>query len=166
MTGNNPSQLKIYALDSKYKNWIEQIIAERWGENKVVVHRTIYTPSELPGFIAIEGNKKQGLLTYHIKDNQCEIVTIDSLSPSKGIGTALITAVKKMAKKARYHRLWLITTNDNLNALRFYQKLGFSLVKINKNALEISRQLKPNIPEIGFEGIPLRDEIELEMLIN
>ena len=80
-----------------------------------------------------------------------------------GIGTALIDAVKDVATMARCKRLWLITTNDNMAALHFFQKRGFMLVAVYPNALEQSRKLKPEIPLIGIDGIPLRDEIELEM---
>jgi ribosomal protein S18 acetylase RimI-like enzyme len=93
-------------------------------------------------------------------------VTIDTKQSSRGIGTALIEAVKNAAREANCKRLWLITTNDNLNALRFYQKRGFVLVAIHRNALARSRQLKPEIPLVGAGGIPLRDEIELEMVLE
>jgi len=55
------------------------------------------------------------------------------------------------------------TTNDNLNALRFYQKRGFVLAAVYPEAIERARKIKPTISLIGYEGIPLRDEIELEM---
>ena len=95
-----------------------------------------------------------------------EIVSIDSTHPGRGVGTALIEAVKKEARRQGCRRLWLITTNDNLNALRFYQKRGFALVAVHRNAIEISRRLKPEIPLTGHDGIPLRDEIELETLLE
>ena len=47
--------------------------------------------------------------------------------------------------------------------MRFYQKRGFVLVAVHRNALAESRRLKPEIPLIGIDDIPLRDEIELEM---
>jgi Acetyltransferase (GNAT) family len=84
---------------------------------------------------------------------------------SSGVGTALIEAAREVALQSGCKRLWLITTNDNLNALRFYQKRRFMLVAIHRNALEVSRRLKPGISLIGYDGIPLRDEIELEMLL-
>ena len=60
-------------------------------------------------------------------------------------------------------RLWVITTNDNVNALRFYQRRGFCLVTVHRGAVDRSRAtLKPEIPAAGAYGIPLRDEIELE----
>lgn len=145
--------------------WVKQSIAEQWGAEIVVVHGAVYTPHELPGFVAIQAEDKVGLITYHFDGNSCEVVSLDSLCPSIGIGTALIDAVKLVARQAGCKRLWLITTNDNLHALRFYQKRGFVLVAVYPNALEASRKIKPEIPWVGNDGIPLRDEIELETLL-
>ena len=107
-----------------------------------------------------------GIVTYNIVDERCEIVTLNSTRLSSGVGTVLIDAARDIAIKSGCKRLWLITTNDNMNALRFYQKRGFELVAIHRNALAISRKLKPEISMIGNDGIPLRDEIELEMALN
>jgi ribosomal protein S18 acetylase RimI-like enzyme len=74
--------------------------------------------------------------------------------------------VKKSATLKGCRRLWLITTNDNTDALRFYQKHGFMLVAVHRNAIEESRKLKPEIPLIGNNNIPIRDEIELEMMLE
>lgn len=104
-----------------------------------------------------------GLVTYRIDGSECEIVTLDSAIEGMGIGSGLISAVKSAAMSAKCHRIWLITTNDNTPALRFYQKIGFVLVAVYPKSIEQSRKLKPEIPMIGLDGIPLRDEIELEM---
>jgi ribosomal protein S18 acetylase RimI-like enzyme len=145
---------------------IARFVSERWGSEIVVSRGVVHKPAELPGFIAFQGEEWLGLLTYHIKGEACEIVTLDSLVPARGIGTALLTAVKEAAVEAGCKCLWLVTTNDNLNALHFYQKRGFELVAVHINALERSRELKPEIPKIGIDGIPLRDEIELEMVVG
>jgi ribosomal protein S18 acetylase RimI-like enzyme len=81
------------------------------------------------------------------------------------VGSALIAAVRAAAQAAGCRRLWLVTTNDNTRALRFYQKRGFRLAALYPNAMERYRRLKPQIPELGLDGIPLRDEIELEMTL-
>ncbi len=61
---------------------------------------------------------------------------------------------------------WLMRKSyDNMNALRFYQKRRFRLIAVFPNALEESRKLKPEIPLTGIDGIPLRDEIELELIL-
>lgn len=159
------SKFKIRPIQEGDRNKLSQYIIEHWGADLAVVHDTIYKPSTLPGFLAFDADEWLGLITYHIERDQCEIVTLDSFRPSNGIGTALLEAVKQAASVVQSQRLWLITTNDNLNALGFYQKRGFVLVAVHRQAVERARKLKPEIPFIGAEGIPLRDEIELEMLI-
>lgn len=147
------------------RDWVVRVIRELWGY-PVVAHGAVYYPHVLPGFVAVRGEERIGLITYRVEDDECEIITLNSLRPSAGIGTALIEAVKTAARDARCRRIWLITTNDNLSALRFYQKRGFALVAVHRNALDVSRKLKPAIREVGLDGIPLRDEIELEMILG
>jgi hypothetical protein len=62
-------------------------------------------------------------------------------------------------------RVWLVTTNDNLDALRFYQRRGFRIAQVRPGAVDETRKtLKPSIAEVGDFGIPIRDEIVLERL--
>jgi GNAT superfamily N-acetyltransferase len=162
------SNLAWRQLNSADQDQVSRFIRERWGANVVVAHGTLYNPADFPGFVAFQGGAENhwlGLITYQIQNDQCEIITIDSLFPTTGIGTVLLAAVKQAAIEAGCKRLWLITTNDNLDALRFYQKRGFVLVAVHRHAVNRSRKLKPEIPEIGAYGIPLRDEIELEMAL-
>ncbi len=160
------SNIAIHPLNINDREWVSQFVTEHWGTDFVVSRGVVYHPRDLPGFIASHEGEKVGLLTYTIVGESCEIVTINSIHPSLGVGTALIKAVRDIARQSGCKRLWLITTNDNLNALRFYQKQGFVLVAVHRNALELSRRLKPGIPLIGDDGIPLRDEIELEMTLD
>lgn len=147
------------------RDWVAVFTAKRWGSEIVVAHGTIYHPAELPGFAAYVGERLVGLLTYAINEGACEIISIDSLAEGQGVGSALVEAVKEAAQEHGCQRLWLITTNDNLPALRFYQKRGFRLVRVHPGAVERSRRIKPQIPQIGLEGIPIRDELELELLL-
>lgn len=159
-------RIQVRPRSSEDDDWIAGITLERWGADNVVAHGTVYRPATLPGFIATLGDERVGLLTYTIEDDACEVVTIDSLREGIGVGTALIDAVTTAARDAGCRRIWLITTNDNLTALGFYQKRGFQLVALHRNALDVSRQLKPEIPQVGQRGIPIRDEIELEMPLD
>jgi GNAT superfamily N-acetyltransferase len=144
------------------KPWIDQTLIDRWGSTKIVTRGVLHAANELPGFIAAAGNKLVGLITYRLTDDACEVVSLDSLMKDQGIGSALLRTVEQAAKEIGCNRIWLITTNDNINALRFYQRRGYLLVAVHRNAIEISRQFKPQIPLIGNEGIPVRDEIEFE----
>jgi len=156
---------QIRPLNKEDKAWVARLIKEWWAGPKIITRGKVHYADKLPGFIAVQDGKTARLITYDIVGDQCEIVSMNSLVEGKGIGSTLIDAVKNVAQKARCKRLWLITTNDNTAALRFYQKRGFLLVAIHRNALEQSRRLKPEIPLIGNDGIPLRDEIELEMIL-
>ena len=158
--------ITILPINTEDRVWVSQFIFEHWGSNKAISCGVVHFPQNLPGFVVLHDGEKVGLITYNIRGTSCEIVTINSVRQFAGVGTALIEAVRDIALKSGCKRLWLITTNDNMNALRFYQKRGFVLVAIHRNALDISRKLKPEIPLIGNDGIPLRDEIELEMILN
>jgi len=158
--------ITIQPLNIADREWVSQFMLEHWGSNKVVSRGVVYYPQNLPGFVAMYDGEKVGLVTYNIVDERCEIVTLNSTHPTSGVGTDLIEAVRDIAINSGCKRLWLITTNDNMNALRFYQKRGFVLVAVHRNALEVSRRLKPEISLIGNDGIPLRDEIELEMILD
>ena len=145
------------------KNWVSQLIKDQWGSEVVIVHDDTFYPANLPGFVAVLNDERVGLITYHIQGKECEIVSLNSLSPSLGIGARLIEEVNKLARNEDCQRVWVITTNDNLKALRFYQKRGFELVAVHRRAVDKSREIKPEIPHFGEDGIPIRDEIELEM---
>ena len=157
--------LKIRPLSPADRDWVARHVAEHWDAEIVVAHGTLYHPAELPGFVAELDGKVAGLVTLHVAGDACEIVTLDSLREGRGIGTALIEAAKVAARQSGCRRLWLITTNDNLRALGFCQKRGFRLVAVYPGAMDAARRLKPEIPLLGNDGIPIRDEIELEIML-
>jgi DNA-3-methyladenine glycosylase I len=158
--------MNIRTLSPADRDWVARHVAEQWGAETVVAHGALYHPADLPGFVAELAGEVTGLVTFHLAGDACEIVTLDSLSEGQGIGTALIEAVKAAAGAAGCRRLWLITTNDNLHALDFYQKRGFRLVAVHPGAVDAARRLKPEIPLIGNDSIPIQDEIELEIVLN
>jgi ribosomal protein S18 acetylase RimI-like enzyme len=158
--------IDVHPLSAADQRWIEEFYLQRWGSNRVVSRGVLYTITELPGFAARVGKKPAGLITYHISCESLEIVTLDSLEPNQGVGSALIGEILKFAKTKNLRRIWLITTNDNTPAMRFYKKIGFNLVKVHKDAVQSSRELKPEIPLVGLDGIPIRHEIELEYLLS
>jgi ribosomal protein S18 acetylase RimI-like enzyme len=156
--------VEIKPVTQEDRPWIMALMREHWGSSIVVSRGQAHQPDALPGFVALQQGQRVGLITYHLDGDQCEIVSLDSLAERQGIGTLLIEAVRRAAQAAGYARLWLITTNDNVEALRFYQKRGLTLVQVHRNAVDqVSRRLKPEIPLIGNHGIPIRDELELEM---
>lgn len=145
---------------------LRQFWLDHWGGEEMISRGKVYHPEQLEGFVAEDGNDWIGLLTFAIENDECEVTSLDSLREGQGIGSQLIDKAIEEARTRKCRRLFLITTNDNLNALGFYQKRGFEIVTIYRSAVNESRKRKPGIPLIGYNNIPLRDEIELEIKLN
>ena len=149
-------------IDPQDRDRVRELMVEHWGSEIAVAHGVVYRPANLPGFIASDGDRVVGLVTYHVDGDACEIVTIDAYEPRRGIGTSLVGAVRSLG----HPRLWLTTTNDNVGAQRFYERVGFRLVAVHEGAMARSRALKPEIPLVGEGGVPIRDELEYELRVG
>ncbi|MBN2461317.1 MAG: GNAT family N-acetyltransferase [Candidatus Cloacimonetes bacterium] len=158
--------LYIQPLSIQDRGWITTLLRNNWGTELIITRGKLHRAIDYPGFIAYQNKNKVGLVIYHIAGDECELVSLNSLREGIGVGGALVEAVKKKALLSGCKRLWLITTNDNLKAMAFYQKRGFRLVVVYPDAIRESRRIKPEIPEIGSHNIPIRDEIELEILLE
>ncbi len=141
------------------------LVAELWGSEVVAVHDDILRPAELPGFIAERSRRVAGLLTYQVLGDTLEIVTLNAIDRRAGIGTLLIEASVTAARRYGCRQVQLTTTNDNIDALRFYQRRGFRLAELRPGAVDRSREIKPEIPRIGDYGIPLHDELDLTLQV-
>lgn len=169
----------IRPLERSDREWVAHFLDARWGTTQIVSRGNAVYGHLLPGFMAERGSGEAedntpeadteaeniGLITVHSGEKECEITTLDSLDESMGVGTALVEAVENWAREAGIKRLWLVTTNDNLEALKFWQKRGYELVTVHRNAIADARRIKPQIPITGLNGITIRDEIELEKLM-
>ncbi|MBL4698272.1 MAG: GNAT family N-acetyltransferase [Phycisphaerales bacterium] len=147
------------------KSWVSRVLVQYWGSTTQVTRGQKFQADELPGLAAIRDGAEVGLLTYNIEGDGCEIITHNSMAGHGGIGSCLLDAVRNKARELGCKRLWLITTNDNTPALRFYQRRGFDLVALHRGAVTEARKIKPEIPNVGFDGIPIRHEFELEYML-
>ena len=148
---------------------IEDFLAAHWGSYNIVSKGKLTNASRLPRVVCRGLDSRiVGLITYLIdrEDRSCEVVTINSEIEGAGIGTKLLKMVESTAKGDSCRRIWLITTNDNPEAAAFYVKRGYRLIGVHLDALEKSRELKPQIPVTGKHGISLRDEWEFEKIIQ
>lgn len=156
---------EIRAIGPADEPLIAQLLQQHWGDRKVVSRGKVYDGAMLPGFIAEREGSPVGLITLHYENDACEVVTLDAFIARKGIGKELLCNAENDARARGCHRLWLITTNDNVDALAFYQKVGFRIVAVHLDAVSEARRVKPQIPLVAENGIPIRDEIELEKLL-
>lgn len=143
--------------------WMRNLLLERWAGTRVVSRGRLHDAAALPALVAWYADERAGLLTYAVETDACEIVTLDACVAGQGTGSALLRALVERARTNGWRRVWLVTTNDNTRALRFYQRTGFAVVAVHQDAVTGSRRLKPEIPLRGCDGVPIRDEIELEL---
>lgn len=142
--------------------WVHRVLNQYWASPLIYSKGKVTDALQLPGFAAVRDETPVGLLTYRIDGDECEIVTHNSMAGSGGIGSCLLAAVRNEARERGCKRLWLMTTNDNTPALRFYQKRDFEIVRVDLDVMNEARRLKPDIPDLGLDDIPIRHEIELE----
>jgi GNAT superfamily N-acetyltransferase len=160
------AEITVRAARQEDRTWMRQWLSERWGSTMAACLSGLHDAATLDGLVAELDGERVGLLTYRIDGGDCEVVTIDSSTGGRGIGRTLLEAVADLARARGCRRAWLTTTNDNLPALRAFQRCGWDLVRLHHNAVhEWRRTLKPRISQIGRDGIPLAHALELERLL-
>ncbi|WP_244893428.1 GNAT family N-acetyltransferase [Ferroacidibacillus organovorans] len=141
---------------------ISELWEAEWGGDRMVSRGHVYRLPDLIQRVAKVEDALVGATTYRLDDNGgCELMSLNALRQGIGIGTALLHSVEDEAKKAGCRRVWLITSNDNLEAIRFYQRRGYRITAVYPGAIDQARSIKPAIPHIGDHGIEIHDEIEL-----
>ena len=146
--------------------WIKELYRQYWSGDICVSRGKVQKVDDFTGgFVAETGGQNTGFVTYTITGPEMEITGMVSLKEKSGIGSALVKEVIELAKKQKIKKVCLVTTNDNLNGIGFWQKRGFKLVKVYPCSMEYVRKIKPAVPLIGENGIPLRDELEQEMIL-
>lgn len=158
--------MEMKTISPENRKRVNEFIRSHWFSTDMAVRGELVDMTGLDGFVMVDKDTVVGLITYRIRCSECEILSLDSVKENQGIGTALLNAVVETAREKKCTRITLITTNDNMNAMRFYQKRGLDMVQIYRNALDAARELKPSIPQLGCCDIPLKHEIEFEMILS
>ena len=158
--------MEYLAITDLNRQKINGFIRDHWFTTEMVILGEIVDMTVVEGIAAMDGDEIVGLITYRVSGDTCEITSLDSLREGQGNGTALLEQVIAIAREVNCLKVSLITTNDNIHAIQFYQKRGFDLVRLHKDSIQQARVLKPEIPLIGSNGIPITDELEFEMLLS
>lgn len=154
--------IEIREIAPQDRPWVREFLLAQAGYTRAVSRGVLHQADQLPGFIAMLDGVPLAILNYRVVHEEMEAVTLFSAQPGRGLASRLLEVACQKARQSGCRRLWLITTNDNEPAIRFYQRRGMRLVAVHPNALVESRKLKPEIPLMGLNGVPINDEIEFE----
>jgi len=137
---------------------------ERWY-GCVVCLKTVYRPDDVEGLALVDHHDEPvGLATFCVDGPAGQIVTLDTIIRGRGYGRRLLEAVENKFHERGLGRAWALMTNDNLRAVGLYISRGYRVVKIHLDAVDRVREFKPKLPDVGYEGIQIRDLWELEKM--
>jgi septum formation protein len=144
------------------RDWLRDLVAAEWGL-PVVSTSGCHDPGALPGLVAVseDGGQRCGALTYRESTDGIEVVTLNSLVGGRGIGTALLREARRRADEVG-RRMFLITTNENMRAIAFYQRRGMDMVALHRDFASVVGQFKPRALDSARHGIGFRHAIEFE----
>ena len=152
------------SIDDDNRSIAAEYITKYWKTVNMVLHRKMTNVSLHEGVMAMQNGEPIGVCMYTVDGDQCEITLLDAgIHKGKGIGTELVECVKRTAREKGCRRLYLVTTNDNIEAILFYQRRGFDLVHVHYNEMDEVRKIKPMVPLTGSHGVPLKHDIEFSM---
>jgi ribosomal protein S18 acetylase RimI-like enzyme len=160
--------LTVRPIEPRDLDEIRRELSAHWGSPRIWSLGRCHQADALPGFVAELHARVAGLVTLHLDpgDWQCEVITLSSRTSGHGIGTALLEAAERFARERQCKRIFLTTTNDNTHAMRFYQRRGWTFAALHKGIVDRVRAFKPEMPLLGHDGIPIRDEIEFERWLD
>ncbi|MEV0644298.1 GNAT family N-acetyltransferase [Phytomonospora sp. NPDC050363] len=143
---------------------VDAILTASWGRPFVVLGGNGVDLTGQPALVALIGDEIVGALVYRVDGDALEVLSVNSRAG--GAGTGMITAARDHALALGLRRLWLVTTNNNSSALRFYQRNGLHLVGVRTGAVSAARKIKPTIPRNDHDGHAIDDELVLELRLD
>ena len=154
----------VRAMTNEDAGWADRLLSGYQRTRMTARLGELLDPLDLPGLVAEVGGSPVGLLTYRVEGDQMEALTVHAQASGHGAGSALLAAAVDEARRAEGRRLWLVTTNDNLNAIRFYLRRGMHVASVHEGAVDRDRELKPEMAQVnGENGIEMRDLVEFEL---
>jgi GNAT superfamily N-acetyltransferase len=172
--------VEIRSIEAGDADRVRAFLEAHNGPLRVVSRGLLHDLRTLPGFLAENDRELAGVLTYRtmrappaargletvLGPLELEVVTLNAVPPGRGTGSRLLAHAIAHARSIGCSRLWLITTNDNDPAIRFYDRRGMVRVAVYAGAIRNSRAIKPEIPLTGVGGQPIEDEIEYEVRVS
>jgi N-acetylglutamate synthase-like GNAT family acetyltransferase len=160
------SPVAVRSLASGDQNWAMELLTMHFASACMVSRGTLHDTRVLPALLAERDGLPVGLLVHAVAGADCEVVALVATQAREGIGRRLVETLTHQARQMGWQRLWAVTTNDNLPAIGFYNAVGWRLVGVHQGAVNLARQLKPQIPLVGRNGVRIEDELEFELRLT
>jgi len=164
MTGGEAVECQVRPATEEHYPRLEQLALRLWGETLVECFGRAYDVLKLPAFVAQAGEEVAGFLSHSVEDDRMNLVMLNVVPEhqGRGLAKALLGAAVAESQKLGLTSLEVATSNDDLPALDFYQRAGFVITEVVPGLLV---EHHGGVEE-GFAGIPVRDEIRLELLVR
>jgi ribosomal protein S18 acetylase RimI-like enzyme len=156
----------VRTLTPKDHEWVVATLEGNWGSTKVARKGELLDASVLPGYVATLDGQRVGLVLSAVRGDEYEVVSISVTEPRRGVGGALLERCFEEAQSLHCRRVWLTTTNNNVAAFGFYQRLGMDLRAFYRHGVSASRRVKPAIPLSDASGLPINHELEFELVLR
>jgi GNAT superfamily N-acetyltransferase len=155
--------MNVRPITAEDREWVTELISTAFGSVRVMSNdHLIEDASLLDGFAAEIDGRPVGCALINDVDGDVELVALVSTYRGAGVGSGLLESVVERGRRDGWKRLWLVTSNDNTDAIRLYQRSGWDWTEFKRDSITRARKLKPEIPELGNHGIPVRHEIHVE----
>lgn len=146
-------------LCSIEKDSIMAKIKTNWGSTSIVYSGMVYDLNTLKGIALKNNDIIVSILFYQVINKELNIILLESFVKRKGFGRIILQKIKEISKGNKYKRIIVTTTNDNIDAIKFYQLNEFDIIEVKFNAVDLSRKIKPEIPSVGNYGIKIKHEL-------
>jgi GNAT superfamily N-acetyltransferase len=139
---------------------VRDLFERDFGRRDIIAFGEVMNIEEMPALVAVMHEEVSGALAYRLHGNGLHIVALatDALWQRSGVGGHLVAEAELLARRLSLGRVVVTTTNDNLPALYFYQRRGYRISAVVPGSVLAHTGQE----RIGFAGIPVRDEVQLE----
>jgi ribosomal protein S18 acetylase RimI-like enzyme len=153
------------AFDALNRHQVKQLFTENWNTDSVYSNGTNHKLDNLNGFIAMQDDEIVGILTYMVANQKLEVISVDSFMENYGVGSTLLSLAVEQARQQSCDKVWLTTTNDNIPAIRLYEKQQFARTRTHLYSVSKARETQPELPKFGYHGIPILHELVYERAV-
>lgn len=118
--------------DSDLFKSVEEVISKDYFERKIKDEEIFIAKAEneIVGYVIFKIDEKDYQSMRYRKQLSIEAICVDENYRGKGIGTALLKYIKKVAKEKGCTDLYLTVNKENEKAIKLYEKFGFRVKNI------------------------------------